>query len=941
MAALLVGCGEDDNGGPSAAFVFPQVWSVEVSADAPEPVRRAAEDVAAYLSQMGLSATVVEQTGPVAVRSGEGRVVMTGDGLGESRIAPADERASHDQTYAMHETRSGTGESSGALVELSGGGLLGRQYAAYEWLHTLGVRFFHPEQEFVPVAPRWPSAPLSRQHTPAFRWRSVSLHLTHPLELGDAFRTCNPAYRDEAKRYIDWQIKNLASNGNSGACDGELADYGHRRGFLVTGGLRLWGAQQGGGGIIDADDPRSEEEQIAEAIERMMNGDNPPTHVTVNHQVTEFTGMPDDLVVRLLTFIADTFAEQYPDVTLMNQVHGTHTDPTETFGVNYNTLGQFAPDHMGLQFHTLMFYDVFRPAPVYGNESFHYFFDLMEEYYQTRTLWYFPEAAWWLTFDIPVPLYLPITVEARDRDIQGLAFMLAPGGPQTRGGLQGHHVFGTGHEWGYWQNEYCSLRMAADLGYRWTDCLADITTTMGLPGVEVQAVLEEVVALQQRDLFSADVLRYLVGSDPETEVAATIGIDFHPLPPQPRQILDWSAEQVADWLETIRPRLETIDADYARLTERLRAVEAGVSPGGAAWFREILDGVEVTGLRARHALQVYGACVAKRRAQLELDAALDAEAVSLLENAGATTQAAIDVVRRREQDYRYHPIDRAIAGGPDHSEDENWTVYKYRYLNRTHHAYYYTRIDDLAEEAILGAEQTGFVAAADALLAPGVPLRLTVNAPDLLDATIDFGDGRTQRLDGPMTVEHVYDNPGIYRVVTNGTDGSESFRDARDIAVLLEEYRAVTPARIVEPAAVAVIETLIPGLVLGPVTGTEAAIGFDVKGNGEIASEYWTTAMRAAGTEILRTEPTDLVVPIASGGQVLTTVALTDVVLSLVGGSPVVARGELGLESVIAAIVDVGGFEEEGARRLVADLLGVTPDTLPEKVAFGIEWDLV
>jgi hypothetical protein len=219
----------------------------------------------------------------------------------------------------------------------------------------------------------------------------------------------------------------------------------------------------------------------------------------------------------------------------------------------------------------------------------------MKEHYQTRTLWYFPEAAWWLTFDIPVPLYLPITIEARDRDIQGLAFMLAPGGTQTRGGLQGHHVFGTGHEWGYWQNEYCSLRMAADLGYRWTDCLADITTTMGSPGAEVQAVLEEVVALQQRDLFSPDVLRYLVGSDPETEVAATIGIDFHPLPPQPRQILDWSAEQVADWLETIRPRLELIDTDYARLTERLRAVEADVSPGGAAWFREILDGVEVTG----------------------------------------------------------------------------------------------------------------------------------------------------------------------------------------------------------------------------------------------------------------------------------------------------------------------------------------------------------
>jgi hypothetical protein len=55
-----------------------------------------------------------------------------------------------------------------------------------------------------------------------------------------------------------------------------------------------------------------------------------------------------------------------------------------------------------------------------------------------------------------------------------------------------------------------------------------------------------------------------------------------------------------------------------------------------------------------------------------------------------------------------------------------------------------------------------------------------------LEATIDFGDGRKQLIYGPMTFEHVNYNPGIYRVVTNGTDGSVSFGDARVVALLLE-----------------------------------------------------------------------------------------------------------------------------------------------------------
>ena len=582
-------------------------------------MRWAAADVRTYLEKMGREVSQLdgEEGSCTPGRS----IVLFTAALGGS--------GGEDQRYRIREQRCSGDAGAGTLVELSGGGLLGRQYAAYEFLHGIGVRFFHPEEEYVPEAPRWPAAPFSVDRVPSIRWRTATLHLVHPLELGDAFTLCRPEYIDEARHYIDWQIKNLASAGMRGACDGELSDYGYRRGFLVEAGLRYWGAQQGGSGVIDPDDPRSDEEQVAAAIDAIMSRQPRPQLFTVNHQVTEFTGMPDDLVVRLLTFTANYFAQNYPDVTLLDQVHGTHTDPTPIYGVNYNTLGQFAPDNLGLQFHPLMFYDLFDPAPVYGNEDFHYMYDLMEANYQKRAIWYFPESAWWLTFDIPVPLYLPITIEARDRDIQGIKHMLA-------GGLQGHRLFGTGHEWGYWQNEYCSFRMAANVDYRWTDCLDDITSALGPRAADVRQAIEDVVAVEQRDLFDRDMLRYYVGTDDETEAAEAIGIEFHPLPPKPVEILTWDESQVQDWQNRIAPALERSAADYAAIAARLDALEGEIDPAGASFFREIRDGVEANALRLQHQREVYGAVVTFRAARLAGDAEREGQAFDLLAAARQT-----------------------------------------------------------------------------------------------------------------------------------------------------------------------------------------------------------------------------------------------------------------------------------------------------------------
>lgn len=907
----------------------PRRWVVRVAPAAPDAVRWAAEDVARYLGEMGLEATLEAGRGEVACAPGVGVAALVGDGLGEAALASEEPT---DQTWRIEEVRCG----DGALVTLAGGGLLGRQYAPYEWLHHLGVRFFHPEQEYVPAAPRWPDAPLVREHTPAFRFRSVSLHLSHPLELGDPLRLRDPRYFEEVRRYIDWSVKNLASYGLSGGGDGALRTRGLDRGFPRGTGFALFNQQQGSSGIVDPDDPRPPEAQIGAAIDARM-GDDPlarPEIFQFTFNPTEFTEMDDRLVVEYLTLIADHMAERYPETVLLTINHGTAGEPTPHYGVRYYDLPRFAPPNLGVSVHTLMFYDLFRPAPVYGNEDFRFLFDFMVDEYRTRRLWYFPESAWWLTFDIAVPLYLPITIEARHRDIQGIAFMLD-------GKLDGHRTFGSGHEWGYWQNEYCSLRMAADLDYGWRDCLADITWPMGEAAGEVRTVLERLVEIQERDfIYDRELLAYLVGTDPETELAASVGVVFHPLPPAPREILRWDEAALDAWERRVAPALERMDADYDALLARLAAAAERVPADGRPWFDEIRDGVEITGLRARHARQVYGALVTFRRAQLRFDPALEAEARALLEAARATTEAAITVVRRREAAYRYRPLERAIAGGPDGTEDENWTIYGYRYLNRAHHGYYYTRIDDLAAAAMVGGGDA--VGIPDVVVGPGEPLRVEAADPALAEVAVDFGDGTTA---DALPAEHVYAAPGVFTLRVTGRRGDDPFELAADVARTVEPPVATGfTGRVTEPDGVALIEPVLPGLVLGALDDGapgRLALGFDTGGAGRVAPDRWI-ALPAAPDGGLATAPARVVVPVVNraAGEILTRLVVeAAVVRHDPAAGALTLSGNLSTQAVIDAVVAVGGFEPAGARALVASTLGYTPDTLPETVAFAVAYE--
>jgi hypothetical protein len=425
VAALaLAACGDND---PAPRVV------VHAPADLPEGVALAAADLARDLGALTGAPVATSDRLPARCAGGAIHVELAvDDALGAQR-------------YTVEEERCGAGH----LVRLRGGDVRAAQWAVYDLLEHVGVRYFHPEQTYVPRDPQWPDEPLALDERPDVLQRSMHVHRTHPVELSAPLTGGARLHMDDLqRRWIDWSVA-MRQTETDGWDRAWVGDHAWVRGFPRSAGLNLLNSQQGGRPVIDPDDPRPEEEQIAEAIdEQMVDVAGAPPVSTFGFQFnpSEFTVAPEEDTVRRLTFVTDYVHEGWPDVEIETINHGTYQEPGPIHGMRFFDLSALAPPELGVKVHPLMFYGLDRAAPVYGNESFAYFLDWIEEQQAVRRITWYPESSWWLTFDLPVPLYLaPVTIEARARDLELLRGWLATDA-DAPSGVHGHHLFTSGQE---------------------------------------------------------------------------------------------------------------------------------------------------------------------------------------------------------------------------------------------------------------------------------------------------------------------------------------------------------------------------------------------------------------------------------------------------------------------------------------------------------------
>jgi hypothetical protein len=379
--------------------------------------------------------------------------------------------------------------------------------------------------------------------------------------------------------------------------------------------------------------------------------------------------------------------------------------------------------------HPLMFYDLQRPAAgAYGNDTYEDLLRFSLSQQRIRRIVHYPEASWWLTFDVAVPLFLaPATLEARQWDLRLLAPHLSRD-ERARTGVWGHRLFSSGQEWGYWLVDYCVSKMVWDLSVTHDVCLDDFARTFA-HGDTLRAVLRAVEARQVADLRDPEIVRFLVGSDDEVETAARVGITFHPLPPPPAEVATWADDEVASLhARSLQPLREIVRA-YHAFADRVEATLPAQTPAQAPWVRELRDGLRMFALRAAHAIAIYEGALLVREGQAgRAPADLAAAALS---GARALTREARAIVRRRERDHRY-PTALTTAGDEKGAPGavRNRTIYPHRYLSRTHRLYYWTRPDEqLADLIRRGRTRQGRAPVADkALVFPRGSLR--VEAPE-------------------------------------------------------------------------------------------------------------------------------------------------------------------------------------------------------------------
>ncbi|CAN5910400.1 hypothetical protein BH11MYX2_BH11MYX2_32930 [soil metagenome] len=861
-----------------------------------------------------------------------GREITQGDpdgdcSYGDLRVLVRQNDELGPQTYSIKESRCGTGK----LVTLEGGSQLAQQWAIYELMETLGVRYFHPEQTLYPTELHWPAERIDVTTSPAFARRALHAHRTHPIELS-APLDASPADTERLqKHWIDWNVKVRATDAD-GWDESVIGTYAYDRGFPRDTGINLVSSQQGSHPVLDPDDPRSEHEQMQAAIDvAMADREGVPQASSFGFTInpSEFTTVDADLTIDRMTFITNYIHQRWPDVEVRTINHGTGQGPDPKYGVRFFDLSQFAPPELAVQAHTLMFYDLDRPAPVYGNPNFNFLRDWMIQQQAVRRIHYFPETSWWLTFDLPVPLFLaPVSLEARDHDLATLA-PYAQSDANAATGIVGHLAFSSGQEWGYWLIDYCTQRMAWDLSLGWKGCLAHAFAGFS-DGQAIADLLGEVGDAQVGPLRDPAIIAMLVGSDDETEAAAGAGIVFHPLPPPPADVLGWTDDQVATFTQASLAPLPAMSEQYAAWADKAAQLAGQQTEDLAPWVSEMADGLRVTGLRVEHSHEVYDLTLQLRTAikannftavqALEAHAAADVRAI---------TAKAKDVIETRELNYRYAPT-LTIAGDEPGLPNAitNQTIYTYRYLGRTHRLFYWTRPDDQVE-AMCGVDT---VALSDRIIKIGTALDIQLLANAIHDIVIDFGDGMMATALAP----HTYAAQGVYNLSISAQHSAGVINYLDRIAIVSRRLDfAKGTLAITQPSGAAVLNGLLPGLAVG--IGTDAA---DFMAVGAFASGTQVTAHSV--TKAARTGNVsasfDLSVELKNVGVA----TVYGAVVTIGDGTGATDRrltitGALSTDEIIQLIVNTGGFDADGARDVVAQQLGYTPATLPARVTVTIE----
>ena len=553
----------------------------------------------------------------------------------------------------------------GAHITVAAHDVLGAQYGVAAALEDLGFRFRHPFDTARPWVPTDRGGD-GAVHAPQIRVRGMQLHTLHPIEGYFAFWEPSPENTQDAHRIIDWLIKNRGNFLQWVALDDimdparhaawqpftrEIIDYAHMRGVRVGINIQLFGKSnlQLAFDLSDSETIPLET-SIAQRLPLITN--ELPFDVYelsfgefFNAEPQKFIDSTNEVASQLRTFA--------PQAEMHAAVHVGATQRVTYRGQEllYYFLVQYADPSIIPDIHTTMYYNLYDDSGgAYQHDDFseHRQY-LLDRICANERAAYFPETAYWVAFDNSVPMYLPLYVYSRQRDLAGLAAD-GCGNP-----LDNHLLFSTGWEWGYWLNDYTALRASYELAT--PQALVD--HAFGDDLAPAAPIVGELIAEQKRAYIDQRLTGYLVGRD----IAIDAGDKLDPpIISQPDRVTfeDLELNPAID-LEPVLALLRAHEQVLADLNTRLEDLDLPVSN----WSRELRDGFAVNRLRVRFVLATYSAVLAHLRGESG-----DAHYTSAQE----ILETAREIIEARHAEL-HDPHDRRLV-----DKTTNYTFYQFGYL---------------------------------------------------------------------------------------------------------------------------------------------------------------------------------------------------------------------------------------------------------------------
>ncbi|MCS6935738.1 MAG: hypothetical protein NZM35_11420 [Chitinophagales bacterium] len=599
------------------------------------------------------------------------------------------------KNYPEHDYAWKAETKSGKLVlTLEATSWQGVSFGLYGLLQEqLGFRFLHPRQTLIPS---WKNFPVKPGWTFAgralFDKKGFHLHTQHPIELTEPLldEKREGALKD-VKEYIDWLVRNGQTYFEFCLLESirkktwiahakRIVDYCHQRGILASVDVSLHMVQQKNFQLYKY--PIGKKRQVEKNLKWITQADW--DFINVEFTMAEFIAGNRKKREELRLFMID-WLRSHTNTKLMGRQHVVK--PEKEAGHNrreyvWTPETERLDKERGVLAHTVMFYDMTEEhAPVYENENQRHMFEFLLQQMKVRETWYYPESAYWVTFDNSIPMLLLPYLNARLSDIDTCVAYQVPG----------HITFSSGWEWGYWLIDWSIAR------WSWQYSINDVPVrrTPGMymreivQGTQHAPFLELQLQLQQYYLKDKNLIQWLTAMTFLDETRIRFLQDrFQPRPPWSYRYLQRKADYAT--ISLIREHhLPLLDSFYHQTYEWVHSFMS--NPERAASQEELLgdeltDGVLITAWRARHRAHVLRYILCRREATLsEKKCNCD----EWLKQAAAARAAAQRIVRLRENHYRY-PLYLIAGKRKDH------TAYHSGYLYTVSNLHFWLREEEQA-----------------------------------------------------------------------------------------------------------------------------------------------------------------------------------------------------------------------------------------------------